>query len=97
MRVSDWSSDVGSSDLLIDKAIDDGILAPVVVAVPGASRSLYMDYRDGTERWETFIIADLLPTLRKELNVSLERERTFVAGWSQIGRASCRARACQHV
>jgi S-formylglutathione hydrolase len=75
---------------LIDKAIDNGTLAPVVVAMPGARRSLYMDYRDGTERWETFIIADLLPTLQKELNVSIERERTFVGGWSMGGLGSLR-------
>jgi len=75
---------------LIDKAIDDGILAPVVVAMPGARRSLYMDYRDGTERWETLIIADLLPTLRRKLNVSTERERTFIVGWSMGGLGGLR-------
>lgn len=75
---------------LIDRAIADGILAPVVVATPSARRSLYMDYRDGTELWETFIIAHLLPALRTELNVSAERERTFVVGWSMGGLGSLR-------
>lgn len=75
---------------LIDKAIDEEILARIVVAMPGARRSLYMDYRDGSERWETFIITDLLSTLRKELNVSTDREGTFVAGWSMGGLGSLR-------
>jgi len=75
---------------LIDQAIGDGVLAPLVVAMPSARRSLYMDYRDGTERWETFIIAHLLPVLRRELNVAAERERTFVAGWSMGGLGSLR-------
>jgi S-formylglutathione hydrolase len=75
---------------LIDEAIDAGQLAPLVVAMPGVRRSLYMDYRDGTERWETFILSDLLPKLRQSLNVSRERERTFVGGWSMGGLGSLR-------
>jgi S-formylglutathione hydrolase len=75
---------------LIDSMIENGAVAPFVVAMPGARRSLYMDYADGTERWETFILSDLLPALRTELNVSNKRERTFVAGWSMGGLGSLR-------
>jgi len=75
---------------LIDKAIDTGVVPPLVVATPGARRSLYMDYRDGSERWESLILADLLPMLRKQLNVSRARERTFVGGWSMGGLGSLR-------
>jgi S-formylglutathione hydrolase len=75
---------------LIDEAIDSSVLPPLVVAMPGARRSLYMDYRDGSERWESLILADLLPMLRKRLNVSSARERTFVGGWSMGGLGSLR-------
>jgi S-formylglutathione hydrolase len=75
---------------LIDRAIDQGSLAPAVVAMPGARRSLYMDYLDGSELWEIFIIAELLPMLRKNLNVAAGRERTFVGGWSMGGLGSLR-------
>jgi len=75
---------------LIDDAIGTGVLPPLVVAVPGARRSLYMDYHDGSERWESFILADMLPMLRKQLNVSSARERTVVGGWSMGGLGSLR-------
>ena len=60
---------------LIDDAIDSGVLPSLVVAMPGARRSLYMDYRDGSEQWESLILTDLLAMLRKQLNVSSARER----------------------
>lgn len=75
---------------LIDKAIETGVLPPLVVAMPGARRSLYMDYRGGSERWESLILADLLPMLRRQLNISSTRERTFVGGWSMGGLGSLR-------
>jgi S-formylglutathione hydrolase len=75
---------------LIDEAIDSGVLSPLVVAMPGARRSLYMDYRDGSQRWESLILADMLPILRNQLNVSSARERTFVGGWSMGGLGSLR-------
>lgn len=75
---------------VVDRMIAGNQLAPVVVVTPGARRSLYMDYRDGSERWETFILLDLLPKLRQELNVLTDRKRTFVAGWSMGGLGSLR-------
>ncbi len=39
----------------LDKAVTDGRLPAIVVAMPSARRSLYMDYKDGSQRWETFI------------------------------------------
>lgn len=75
---------------LIDSMIENGLLPPVVVAMPGARRSLYMDYRDGSERWESFLLQDVLPTLRRECNVSNTREGMFVSGWSMGGLGSLR-------
>lgn len=74
----------------IDQAIAEGRMPQAVVAMPGARRSLYMDYRDGSQRWETFIIAELLPHLRQSLRVSPERRGTFIAGWSMGGLGSLR-------
>lgn len=75
---------------LIDRMIASGDLPPIVVATPGARRSLYMDRRDGSECWETFLLDDLLSSLRSELNVSSAREETFLGGWSMGGLGSLR-------
>lgn len=74
----------------IDKAIAEGRLPPMVIATPSAGRSLYMDFKDGTQRWEAFILADLLPYLRKELRVSSARRGTFIGGFSMGGLGSLR-------
>ncbi|MBO9543811.1 alpha/beta hydrolase-fold protein [Caulobacter sp.] len=75
---------------VIDRAVRDGRIPPLVVATPSARRSLYMDYRDGSERWETFVVSELLAHLRAAFAVSLERKHTFVGGWSMGGLGSLR-------
>jgi len=75
---------------LLDKAILAGHVPPLVVAMPSAGRSLYMDYQDGSQKWEAFILDDLLMHLRGKLRVSSERRLTFVAGYSMGGLGSLR-------
>jgi S-formylglutathione hydrolase len=75
---------------VIDTAIAHGHLPPLVVVMPGARRSLYMDYRDGSQKWERFIISDLLPYLQRTLRVSARRDDTFVGGYSMGGLGSLR-------
>lgn len=74
----------------LDEAMLEARVPPFVVAMPGARRSLYMDYRDGSQSWETFIIAELLPHLRKSLQISRERQGTYIGGWSMGGLGSLR-------
>jgi S-formylglutathione hydrolase len=75
---------------LLDKAISAGQVPALVVAMPSAGRSLYMDYRDGSQKWETFILSELLPHLRGTLSVSSEPRLTFVGGYSMGGLGSLR-------
>lgn len=75
---------------IIDQAVTEGRVPPLVIAMPGARRSLYMDYKDRSQRWETFILSELLPHLRKSLDVSVARQGTFIGGWSMGGLGSLR-------
>ncbi|MDO8409549.1 MAG: alpha/beta hydrolase-fold protein [Phenylobacterium sp.] len=75
---------------VIDRAIAEGQIAPLVIAMPGARRSLYMDYRDRSEQWETFILQELVPHLRATLPVAATRPRTFLGGWSMGGLGALR-------
>ena len=36
----------------------------MIVVTPSCERSFYMDYRDGSQKWETFIVTELLPEIR---------------------------------
>ncbi|WP_252181105.1 alpha/beta hydrolase family protein [Azospirillum sp. B4] len=74
----------------IAAAMTDGRIPPLVIAMPSARRSLYMDFKDGSQRWETFILSDLLAHLRGTLAVSTERRHTFIGGVSMGGAGSLR-------
>src|SRR5215467_14537245 len=75
---------------LLDQAIENGLVAPMVSVMPSADRSFYMNFRDGSQKWEDFVMKDLLPYMRKNFNVVQSREGTFVTGISMGGMGSLR-------
>src|SRR3546814_19325045 len=106
MRISDWSSDVCSSDLF--SALDLGVPASAKIArgVEFAGR-FALEFTDDDSQWlallerlsvegshSTWRRQALLAIVRSELSASL-LERCSAA--LQIGRASCRERVCQYV
>ena len=74
----------------IEAAWAAGDLPPLVVVTPDAQRSLYMDYRDGSQKWETFITTELLNRIRATYRVSSDRSKTVVSGISMGGLGSLR-------
>lgn len=86
----------GSSEYLsgvapqIESAWRDGRLPPMAVATPDAERSFYLDYADGSQRWETFIVDEFLAHLRATLPVAGTAETTLLAGVSMGGHGTCR-------
>jgi len=75
---------------VIQSAWQRGILEPLIVAVPSARRSFYMDYRDGSEKWESFILQELIPTLRKKYHLPDDRRSLLIGGYSMGGMGSLR-------
>jgi S-formylglutathione hydrolase len=65
-------------------------LPEMLVVTPEARQSLYLDYRDGSQRWETFIVTELLPHVRAVHGASRERGRTVVGGVSMGGLGALR-------
>jgi S-formylglutathione hydrolase len=41
---------------VIEQAINSGKLPKLIVVTPSAFLSFYMDFRDGTQKWEQFLI-----------------------------------------
>lgn len=74
----------------IEQAWALGILEPAVVVTPSAGRSFYMDFRDGSQRWETFILKELLPHLHDTYLVSNDPRKTLIAGISMGGMGGLR-------
>ena len=75
---------------IIDAAWAAGDLPPVVVVTPDVGRSLYMDYRDGSQKWETFIVSEMVPELRKRYGLASGPSKTVVTGVSMGGLGSLR-------
>jgi S-formylglutathione hydrolase len=75
---------------LLDQAIENGLVAPMVSVMPSAGRAFYMNFKDGSQKWEDFVMKDLLPYMRKNFNVVQGREGTFITGISMGGIGSLR-------
>src|SRR6266404_5319429 len=75
-------------------AIDDmwkaGALPKMVVVTPSAARSFYMDYKDGSQKWESFIVGPFLDHLRQTYKVTRERRGTLLFGISMGGLGGLR-------
>src|SRR3546814_13290310 len=107
MRISDWSSDVCSSDLLTVLALAQADSQPGVGARRLVDRHLDRAVFDAVDADALLEIAELRlvqrpehphpvapdPGGRRQLEVASE---LAVVG-QQIGRASCRARGCEYV
>jgi S-formylglutathione hydrolase len=65
-----------------------GTLPPAVVVTPSAGRSLYLDFQDGSQRWETFLRTQLIPHLRRTYPVIPDRSGTALCGISMGGFGS---------
>ncbi len=70
---------------VVERAWKQGTMPPCVVVMLQAGKSYYMDYRDGSEKWETFYVQEFMPAMRQMLNASSAREYTAIAGTSMGG------------
>jgi len=74
----------------IDEMWKSGTLSPMVIVTPSAARSFYMDYKDGSQKWETFIAVQFLEHLRQNYKITKERKGTFLFGISMGGLGALR-------
>lgn len=75
---------------LIDKLWNEDRLPGMVVVTPSVKRSLYMNYRDGSQKWEEWIIGPFLDHLRETYRISHDRQGTLLFGVSMGGMGALR-------
>lgn len=87
----------GSRDILklVGKTFEDmwreGKLPKMIVVTPSVTpRCFYMDYRDGTERWETTLLGPFTEFIEKTYNASRDPKLHFVMGASMGGMGGLR-------
>ena len=83
-------SSLGRMRSVFDEMWKSGALPPMVVVTPSAARSFYMDYKDGSQKWETFIVTEFLEHLRGKYKVTRERKGTLLFGISMGGLGALR-------
>src|SRR3546814_15610954 len=86
MRISDWSSDVCSSDLVVLAIIPPHDF----VAFGGVQATIEAEAREHAEE----LVAAAAAAVVQEAGVT---PQIMVKSGKQIGRASCRERVCQYV
>ena len=70
---------------------ESGSLPPMVIVTPSVTpRCFYMDYRDGSQKWESFLMGPFLGHLRERFEVRTDRRGTMVTGISMGGMGSLR-------
>jgi S-formylglutathione hydrolase len=76
---------------MFDEMWASGELPPMVIVSPSVTeRSFYMDFKDGSEKWESFLIGPFLEHLRAKFNVSKDPKKTLIIGGSMGGLGSLR-------
>lgn len=78
------------SSEMLDRLMTRKEIVPMVIVTPSCERSFYMNRHDGKANWENFILNELIPTLRKNLNVEQDRRGLAVMGPSMGGMGSLR-------
>ena len=59
---------------------------PMMFVTPSVKpRCFYVDFKDGSEKWESFLVGPLLKHLRERFNIRQDREGTLVTGISMGG------------
>jgi S-formylglutathione hydrolase len=75
---------------LLDEAINKGLAPPIVSVMPSAAPSFYMNHKDGSQKWEDFVVNDLLSHMRKNFNVAQGRHGTLITGIALGGLGALR-------
>lgn len=71
---------------LFEAWFSSGALPPMVVATAGTGPlDYYLDFPDGSKRWETFLATEFLSQMRGRFAVGTDRASTLLAGMSMGG------------
>ena len=67
-----------------------GALPKMIVVTPSAERSFYMDYKDGSQKWETLLAGPFLDHLRGKYKLRTDARGTLLLGISMGGMGALR-------
>jgi len=75
----------GEINRYADKAIADGTIPPMIIVMPNADSSWYINSYDGKEKYEDFFIKEFMPHIEQAYRIKTEKRYRGVAGLSMGG------------
>ncbi|GAB3337505.1 alpha/beta hydrolase-fold protein [Larkinella ripae] len=75
----------GNMQTIVDKAVRDGTLPPMIVVMPDAEMTFYMNNAAGKYQYEDYFIRELIPHIEKTYRCRTEKRYRAVAGLSMGG------------
>lgn len=75
----------GEINRYADKAIAEGTIPPMIIVMPNADSSWYVNAYDGRESYEDFFIKEFMPAVEKSFRIKAEKKYRGVAGLSMGG------------
>ena len=78
----------GEINRLVDKAISDGTVPPMIIVMPDGGVSFYMNSYDGKEKYEDFFVKEFMPKIEKDYRIKAQKRFRGIAGLSMGGFGS---------
>ncbi len=75
----------GEVNRYADKAIQDGVIPPMIIVMPNGDSSFYINSYDGAEKYEDFFIKEFMPAIEKTYRIKAQKRYRGVAGLSMGG------------
>jgi enterochelin esterase-like enzyme len=75
----------GEINRYADQAIAEGTIPPMIIVMPNADSSWYINSYDGKENYEDFFFKEFMPTVEKNYRIKAEKKYRAVAGLSMGG------------
>ena len=75
----------GEINRYADKAISEGTIPPMIIAMPDADSSFYVNSFDGKVKYEDFFFREFIPAIEKNYRVKTEKRYRGIAGLSMGG------------
>jgi S-formylglutathione hydrolase FrmB len=75
----------GEVNRYADKAIAEGTIPPMIIVMPNADSSWYINSYDGKEKYEDFFIKEFMPKVEQAYRIKTDRQYRAVAGLSMGG------------
>jgi len=84
---NDWIQK-GELQRIADKAIEEGKAAPMIIVMPDAEMSYYMNNASGKYQFEYFFMQELIPYIEKKYRCRTEKRYRAISGLSMGGYGS---------